>query len=115
LLRINHASVWQVSEHDPDQLVMTHAYRDPNLKPLPKHPFLVLLREDSGEIQLVISNSGTGFDVETGLNGLGLTSMRDRVRLINGTIAIESKWKRGTTIHVCVPLALQRDSQQVAV
>lgn len=37
-LRVDHSSVWQVSEEDPDLLVTTHVYRDPNLKPLPLHP-----------------------------------------------------------------------------
>ena len=41
--------------------------------------------------------------------GLGLTSMKERVRLVNGTIAIESKPMGGTTIDVLVPL----ESQQV--
>jgi GAF domain-containing protein len=39
-LSINHSSVWQVSEENPDLLVMTHAYRDPKLKPLPSRPIL---------------------------------------------------------------------------
>ena len=39
-LRVDHSSVWQVSENDPDQFVMTHSYRDPKLKPLPSRPVL---------------------------------------------------------------------------
>jgi PAS domain S-box-containing protein len=66
----------------------------------------VQLREDAGELHLVISDSGRGFDVEAASQGtgLGLSSMRERVRLVNGTIAIESKPMAGTTIHVRVPL-----------
>ena len=66
----------------------------------------VQLREDSGEIHLIIRDSGKGFDVEAALQGkgLGLTSMRERVRLVNGTIFIESKPMGGTIIHVRVPL-----------
>jgi PAS domain S-box-containing protein len=77
----------------------------------------VQLREDSGEIHLIIRDSGKGFDVEAALRGkgLGLTSMRERVRLVNGTISIESKPMGGTTIHVRVPLGLGRDLQQEAV
>src|ERR1700751_5486944 len=73
----------------------------------------VQLREDSGEIHLIIRDSGKGFDVEAALQGkgLGLTSMRERVRLVNGTISIESKPMGGTTIHVRVPLGLERDLQ----
>jgi len=65
----------------------------------------VQLREESGEIHLVVSDSGRGFDVAAALRGrgLGLTSMRERVRLVNGTIAIDSKPTGGTTIHVRVP------------
>jgi PAS domain S-box-containing protein len=37
-LRVDHCSVWQVSKENPDLLVMTHVYRDPNLKPLPLRP-----------------------------------------------------------------------------
>src|SRR5215467_3114327 len=68
----------------------------------------VQLRLDSGEIHLIVSDSGKGFDVESALagNGLGLTSMRERVRLVNGTIVIESKLVGGTTIRVHVPFGL---------
>lgn len=39
-LGVDHSSVWQVSEGNPDAFLMTHAYRDPNLRPLPSQPFL---------------------------------------------------------------------------
>jgi len=57
------------------------------------------------EIHLIVRDSGKGFDVEAALQGkgLGLTSMRERVRLVNGTISIESKPMAGTTVHVRVP------------
>jgi PAS domain S-box-containing protein len=66
----------------------------------------VQLREDAGKLHLVISDLGRGFDIEAASQGtgLGLSSMRERVRLVNGTIAIESKPMAGTTIHVSVPL-----------
>jgi len=74
----------------------------------------VQLREHSGEIHLIISDSGKGFDVEAALNGngLGLTSMRERVRLVGGTISIESRPSAGTTIHVRVPLESEDMSQR---
>jgi signal transduction histidine kinase len=67
----------------------------------------VQLREDSDDIHLVVSDSGRGFDSETAMQspGLGLMSMRERVRLVNGTIAVESTLGGGTTIHVRAPLA----------
>ena len=64
----------------------------------------VQLRQDSSGIQLVISDLGKGFDLNAVLQGkgLGLTSMRERVRLVGGTIAIDSKPEAGTTIQVRV-------------
>jgi signal transduction histidine kinase len=46
--------------------------------------------------------------------GLGLTSMRERVRLVNGAISIESKPMGGTTIHVRVPFGSGHGSQRAA-
>jgi signal transduction histidine kinase len=66
----------------------------------------VQLREDAKALTLVIRDSGKGFDVAAASlgKGLGLTSMRERVRLVNGTINIDSKSNGGTAIEVRVPL-----------
>lgn len=71
----------------------------------------VRLREQSGEIHMLISDSGKGFELEPALQGkgLGLTSMQERVRLLRGTILIKSKPMGGTTIHVRVPMESERD------
>jgi PAS domain S-box-containing protein len=65
----------------------------------------VRLREQSGEIHMIISDSGKGFELDPALRGkgLGLTSMQERVRLLRGTILIKSRPLGGTTIHVRVP------------
>ena len=77
----------------------------------------VQLQEDSGRIHLIIRDSGVGFDVEKALRGkgLGLTSMRERIRLVNGTITIESNLMHGTRIHVRVPLESVEGSAREAV
>ena len=74
----------------------------------------VLLREESCAIHLNVSDSGRGFDIEVATQGrgLGLTSMHERVRLVNGTIEINSKPMSGTSIHVRVPLPSDQDSQR---
>jgi PAS domain S-box-containing protein len=76
----------------------------------------VQLTENSGEIQLKIRDLGKGFDIEAaGLGrGLGLTSMQERVRLVNGTIEIQSKPMGGTTVHVRVPLTSVHGAQRAA-
>ena len=76
----------------------------------------VQIHEESGEINLVIRDLGKGFDIEAARRGrgLGLTSMQERVRLVNGTISIESKPMGGTTIRVRVPLDLGREVHRAA-
>jgi PAS domain S-box-containing protein len=76
----------------------------------------VRLMEESNQVHLIVSDSGKGFDVESAMKdkGLGLTSMQERVRLVNGTIAIESKPMGGTTIEVRVPLESQHNSQRAS-
>jgi PAS domain S-box-containing protein len=65
----------------------------------------VRLLEGSHEIHLIVSDSGKGFDIEEAERGkgLGLTSMRERVRLVNGRISIQSKQMGGTSIEVHLP------------
>jgi PAS domain S-box-containing protein len=72
--------------------------------------FEVQLREELGEIHLVMSDSGRGFDVQAAWQGkgLGLTSMRERLRLVNGTISFQSKPMGGTTIHAQVSLGSEK-------
>jgi PAS domain S-box-containing protein len=71
----------------------------------------VQLRRESGGIHLIVSDSGRGFDVEEAVKGkgLGLTSMQERVRLMNGTLAIDSKPACGTRIHVNVKIESDPD------
>ena len=60
-------------------------------------------------IQLTVRDSGIGFDPEKALKGtgLGLTSMRERLKLVNGDVSIDSQSGRGTTIHAHVPLRIR--------
>ena len=53
-----------------------------------------------------ISDRGKGFDAndEAIRNGLGLVSMRERVKQVFGSFEINSKLGKGTTIMVTVPL-----------
>jgi PAS domain S-box-containing protein len=57
-------------------------------------------------IDLCISDSGAGFSPEStkGDTGLGLISMRERLRLVDGHLAVESEPSHGTRIRVRIPL-----------
>jgi PAS domain S-box-containing protein len=72
------------------------------------------LHEEAGGIHLIVQDFGRGFDIQAVRQGrgLGLTSMQERVRLVNGTIEIQSKPLGGTRIHVRVPLDSGRSSQR---
>jgi len=63
------------------------------------------------EIHLMISDSGVGFDIEAAKAspGLGLISMQERLRLLNGILSVESQLERGTTIHANVPHRSESD------
>jgi signal transduction histidine kinase len=65
----------------------------------------VELSGNAGEIDLCISDSGQGFDVQSvkGVAGLGLISMRERLRLVGGHLFIESEPSHGTRIRVRIP------------
>lgn len=78
--------------------------------------FRVSLNRSENQICLTVSDNGSGFEVESAMKkaGLGLISMRERVRLVHGTIAIESKPMAGTTIDVRVPFGLERGPQPLA-
>ena len=69
--------------------------------------FEVRLWVASGEIHLTVADFGKGFDTEAAKEsqGLGLISMQERLRILNGTFSIESKPERGTTIHARVPMS----------
>lgn len=71
-----------------------------------KHVFVTLNGQDRA-LMLSIRDDGAGFDSLTvkEKGGLGLVSMEERVRLVGGTLTIESKPGRGTRIAAMIPLA----------
>ncbi len=67
----------------------------------------VTLTGSNAGLLLTIADSGRGFDASAaaGRNGLGLASMRERVHLIGGELAVMSDPGQGATIRVSVPIA----------
>jgi PAS domain S-box-containing protein len=59
----------------------------------------------SGAIQLTVRDAGKGFDMESleRRAGLGFVSMRERLRVLRGTVRVDSAPSCGTTIEVRVP------------
>jgi signal transduction histidine kinase len=66
----------------------------------------VALSGKKAGITLRVEDRGGGFDLKEvkGKGGLGLISMEERVRLLNGKFMIESYPGDGTTVEVFIPL-----------
>jgi signal transduction histidine kinase len=76
------------------------------------HELRVTLRGEADGISLEVADHGIGFDVHaSSSSGLGLLSMRERLALIGGGIAIDSRPGHGTTVRVHVPL--ERENHHV--
>jgi PAS domain S-box-containing protein len=76
----------------------------------------VSLDGDRSEIRLIVEDDGIGFDSEArpGKPGLGLVSIRERLRLVSGNIYIRSSPSTGTRIEARAPLAGGVDVDRLA-
>ena len=77
--------------------------------------FSVQLWCESDEIHLRVSDSGVGFDLKAARTSrkLGLIRIEQRVKLVEGTLSIDSQPEKGTTVLVSVPLRSGGDSMRV--
>ncbi len=66
----------------------------------------VRLRRTEQSLEMVVMDAGRGFDLKSldGEGGLGLISMRERLRLAGGTLSIESAPGEGTRLIARIPL-----------
>jgi signal transduction histidine kinase len=78
--------------------------------------FEVRLSRIANEIHLIVHDSGIGFDSKIAKEGpgLGLISMQERLKLVNGNFSIESQSGQGTTICARVPLSRGSSSMLAA-
>jgi signal transduction histidine kinase len=65
----------------------------------------------AAETRLRISDDGVGFDPAATDHGLGLVSMRERLHIVGGELAIDSKAAGGTRIEVRVPAGLNGEGK----
>jgi len=65
----------------------------------------VAIEGDKDGILLSVTDNGTGFDpvLMADQSGLGIVGIRERVRLVDGVVSINSQPGRGTQIDVRVP------------
>ena len=81
-----------------------------------QHIQIILLGSDD-HIQLDVHDDGVGFDPTRAghAKGLGLLSMEERLRLMNGVLVINSKPGSGTSLQARVSLAARRTSLSQSV
>jgi len=80
------------------------------------HRFRVSLDVESNEARLLVQDSGLGFElgeVSKG-SGLGLTSMKERLKLVGGELSIDTQRQRGTTIHARARLDYKAKSAEAS-
>ena len=72
----------------------------------------VSLNSHINTINLTVKDSGAGFHPHEAMRGpgLGLTSMKERLKVIGGQLSIDSQPGRGTMIHAVAPLCLPTKS-----
>jgi signal transduction histidine kinase len=64
----------------------------------------VEIREDEKMLRLTVRDDGKGFDPTQKRSGFGLLGIRERVELLDGTLAIDSTPGAGATLSVVVPV-----------
>ncbi|HEX9865630.1 MAG TPA: ATP-binding protein [Acidimicrobiia bacterium] len=64
----------------------------------------VKLQGSEDEITVEVSDDGTGFDSSTTQEGIGLTSIRDRVEALGGDLWVESTPGVGTSVRARIPI-----------
>jgi Histidine kinase-, DNA gyrase B-, and HSP90-like ATPase len=96
----------QVNENHSFWSSNSHVLADPTA-------FLITvsLKGTDHDICLSIQDEGIGFDAAEvrKKSGLGLSSMRERVRIIRGELRITSEPEKGTTIKVNMPLKVENE------
>ena len=76
----------------------------------------VSLEGRSDDITLTVKDSGAGFDPDQAIRerGLGLISMRERLKVVGGQLSVHSERGRGTMIQAIVPRHLPTTYVHVA-
>lgn len=99
------------SKIGPEAALCLYRIAQESLQNVQKHsksPRVVVQLENGKEgITLRVQDAGKGFNAEAAARkgGLGLISMEERVRLVNGKLTIESHRGKGTTVAAFIPRA----------
>jgi signal transduction histidine kinase len=70
----------------------------------PEATIAVRIDLGDGHVRFAVADTGRGLRVPPG-QGTGLAAMRERLRAVDGCLAIESQPGRGTTVSGEIPIA----------
>lgn len=65
----------------------------------------IILRKKDDLLTLIFEDNGQGFDLLNIKNGIGLTSLKDRLEAIQGKIEFDSEINKGTTAFIKIKIA----------
>ncbi|HRX79044.1 MAG TPA: ATP-binding protein, partial [Pirellulaceae bacterium] len=65
----------------------------------------VRITQDGGQLKIVVRDDGKGFNpAKVSRRRFGLRSIRERARLVGGTVQIESEPGKGTSVIIQLPI-----------
>ena len=92
---------------DPDIQLVTYRVAQESLGNAIRHSGAghidIRLRRAASEVELTVSDDGSGFTFDDATSGLGLGGMRERAILVGGDLQIESRPGHGTSVRLTVP------------
>jgi signal transduction histidine kinase len=74
------------------------------LKHAQAHEVYAQLHADEREVHFSIEDDGIGFDPHKTKSGAGMTTLKNRAQVLNGTLEIESQPGKGTLVSIRVPI-----------
>ena len=82
----------------------------------PHKKVVVTISRTPDKLKIVISDEGEGFDPDGSRTnaGIGLVSIRERLRLVGGKLSVRSAPMRGTEILAQVPLRISMNETHVS-
>ncbi|MCW1915862.1 PAS domain S-box protein [Luteolibacter sp. GHJ8] len=102
-----HTGTWSDLRLPPDAEIALYRVVQEALANVTRHASATkvdLHLDADGEVLLMISDNGRGFEPVSGKGRLGLLGMRERLNSLGGSLAIESAPGAGTTIRAGLPL-----------
>ncbi len=77
---------------------------------------IVLLNENKNEISLIVEDNGIGMDNNVNAHkGMGLESIRSRVKAHSGTFHLESAPGKGTVVSIYFPIGQEEKNMEIDV